>query len=122
MTLKKVLIVDDAQFMRKKLRSCLENTGKYEVVGEAENGLLAVENYKKLKPDVVTMDIIMPEMDGIDAVKKILEFDPNARILMVSSVGLEQNIQEATKAGAKNFILKPFENETFLDVLDGVAR
>ena len=107
----KILIVDDAVFMRKMLSDILTKDG-HEIVGEAENAKEAVNLYKKLKPDVVTLDIIMPEVEGIDATKAIKEItasDPNAKILMVSAMGQQEMVVESIQAGAKDFIVKPFQ-------------
>ncbi|MBF0105599.1 MAG: response regulator [Deltaproteobacteria bacterium] len=115
----RVLIVDDAIFMRQKLNDIINST-HYEVCGFAENGIEGIEQYKKLKPDIVTMDIIMPEMDGIDAVKKIIAHDKNAKILMVSAMGQQQLVVEAIQAGAKDFIVKPFEPPSVVAAIDKV--
>lgn len=107
----KILIVDDAVFMRKMLSDILTKDG-HEIAGEAENAREAVNLYKKLKPDVVTLDIIMPEKDGIDAnkaIKEIISHDPHARILMVSAMGQQEMVVESIQAGAKDFIVKPFQ-------------
>ncbi|MFZ5352851.1 MAG: response regulator [Bacillota bacterium] len=114
--MKKVLIVDDAAFMRGSLRMILQNNG-FEVVGEAENGLEAVKKYKELSPDIVTMDITMPELDGIDAVKLIKQLDNNAKIVMISAMGQESKVKDAVVAGAKSFIVKPFKSEFVLETL-----
>ena len=106
----KVLIVDDAAFMRISIKNMLTKNG-YEVVGEAENGLIGVEMYKELKPDIVTMDITMPEMSGLDALKEIIKLDPQAKIVMVSAMGQEAMVREAIVSGAKGFIVKPFKEE-----------
>lgn len=103
-----IMITDDAAFMRMMLKDILIKNG-YQVIGEAENGLKAVEKYKELKPDLVTMDITMPELDGIGALKKIKEFDPNARIIMCSAMGQQAMVIESIQAGAKDFIVKPFQ-------------
>jgi two-component system chemotaxis response regulator CheY len=103
----KALIVDDAAFIRVTLRNVLETEG-FEVE-EAENGSVAVEKYDEFKPDVVTMDITMPEMGGIQAVREIVAKDPNARVVMVSASGQRSVVQEALKSGAKDFIVKPFQ-------------
>ena len=100
--MKKVLIVDDAAFMRQSIRLILERNG-YEVVGEAANGIEGVRKYKELMPDIVTLDITMPEMSGIDALKVICEFDPNAKVVMVSAMGQEILVKEAILNGAKSF-------------------
>ena len=106
----KVLIVDDAAFMRISIKNMLTKNG-YEVVGEAENGLIGVELYKELKPDIVTMDITMPEMSGLDALKEITKSDPQAKVVMVSAMGQEAMVREAIVSGAKGFIVKPFKEE-----------
>ena len=105
---KKILIVDDATFMRMMLRDILSKDG-HEIVGEAASGKQAVKEYKKNKPDLVTMDITMPEMDGIQTVKEIVKLDPKAKILMVSAMGQEKLMVEAMEAGAIDFIVKPFQ-------------
>ena len=106
----KVLIVDDAAFMRISIKNMLTKNG-YEVVGEAENGAIGVEMYKELKPDIVTMDITMPEMSGLDALKEINKIDPHAKVVMVSAMGQEAMVREAIVSGAKGFIVKPFKEE-----------
>jgi len=106
----RVLITDDAAFMRMQLKHNLEELG-HDIVGEAENGLDAIEKYKDLKPDLVTMDITMPEMDGVAAVKGIMEINPKANIVMCSAMGQQSMVLDAIKAGAKDFIVKPFTRE-----------
>jgi two-component system chemotaxis response regulator CheY len=113
----RVLIADDASFMRQMIREIIEPEG-YEVVGEATNGIEAMEQYKELHPDLVTMDIVMPKRSGIDAVKAILGDDPNARIVMCSALGQETLVMEALQAGAKDFIVKPFKPDSVLATLD----
>lgn len=115
----RVLIVDDAAFMRMMLKDILTKNG-YDVIGEAPNGVKAVEIYKAEKPDVVTMDITMPEMDGIQAVKEIKAFDPGAKIIMCSAMGQQAMVMEAIKSGAKDFIVKPFQPERVLEALKKV--
>lgn len=115
--MKKVLIVDDAIFMRLTIKKLLDNSN-YEVIGEAANGAIAVELYKELQPDFVTMDITMPEMTGIEALKKIKAFDPNAKVIMVTALGQEGMVREAIMSGAKNYLVKPFTGERLLEVLD----
>lgn len=117
--MKKVLIVDDAAFMRMILKSMLEKNG-FEVVAEAENGAEAVRSYMNCHPDLVTMDITMPTMDGINALKEIMEYDPNAKVVMVSALGQEPYIKEAIILGAKYFIVKPFKEEKVVEVLNKV--
>lgn len=112
----KVLVADDATFMRTSLRMMLERNG-FEVAGEAENGLVAVSKYKEINPDIVTMDITMPVCDGIKAVQMIREYDPNAKIIMISSMGQECFVKEAILSGAKGFIVKPFKEEYVIETL-----
>lgn len=116
----KILIVDDAKFMRTALRNLLENMG-HQIVGEAINGIEAVEKYKELRPEVVTLDITMPQMDGIDALKEIKKYDNNAKIIMCSAMGQQAMVVEAIKEGAMDFIVKPFKatrvKESFSKVL-----
>ena len=111
--MKRILITDDAVFMRLTLKSMLERNG-YEVVGEAENGAIGVEKYKQLKPDIVTLDITMPVMDGMEALKQIKGFDINAKIIMISAMGQESIVRDAVIAGAIGFIIKPFVEETIV--------
>ncbi len=106
----RILLVDDERFMRLTLRRFLEMEG-HEVVGEAGNGFEAIVQYSNLKPDVVTMDITMPEMDGIEAVEKICAQFPEAKIIMCSAMGQTQMVTQALKNGAKDFIVKPFNQE-----------
>lgn len=117
---KKILIVDDATFMRIKLRDILEKND-YEVVGEAEDGIQAVEKFKELSPDIVTMDITMPEMDGIEALKQIKEIDPDSKILMCSAMGQQSMVMDAIRAGALDFIVKPFDTERVIKALDKIV-
>ena len=116
----RVLIVDDAAFMRMMLKDILTKNG-YEVIGEAENGKVAVEKYKELQPELVTMDIKMPEMDGITAVKKIREINPGARIVMCSAMGQQAMVIDAIQAGAKDFVVKPFQPERVLEAIKKVV-
>jgi two-component system chemotaxis response regulator CheY len=116
---KRILIVDDAAFMRMMIKNIVIKNG-YEVVGEAENGEVAFELYKELKPDVVTMDITMPEVNGIEGIKKICKFDPQAKIIVCSAMGQETMVMEAIQAGAKDFIVKPFQQDRILQALEGV--
>ncbi len=114
--MKKVMIVDDAAFMRMSLRMTLEKNG-YEVIGEAENGAVAFHKYMELKPDIVTMDITMPELDGVQATKMIKSADSDAKIVVVSALGQESYVRDAIMAGAKGFIVKPFKEETIIKTL-----
>ena len=113
---KNILIVDDAAFMRMMIKDILSKNG-YEVVGEAENGAKALEKYQELKPDLTTMDITMPEMDGISAVKEIRKIDPNAKIVMCSAMGQQAMVIEAIQAGARDFIVKPFQADRVLEAV-----
>lgn len=115
--MKKVLIVDDTIFMRISIRKILEKNG-YEVAGEAENGAEAIEKYRLLKPDIVTMDITMPDMDGIEALKQIIKSDPNAKIVMVTALGQESHVREAIMFGAKSFVVKPINAEHLVKTLN----
>jgi len=117
----KVLIVDDAAFMRMMIKDILQKNN-FEVVGEASNGLIAVEMYKKERPDVVTMDITMPDMDGIEAVKAIKAFDPSAKIIMCSAMGQQSMVMDAIKAGARDFIVKPFQADRVLEAINKVVN
>ena len=114
-----VLVCDDAVFLRTMIGDILTQAG-LEVVGEADSGAQAVENYKTLKPDLVTMDIIMPEMGGIEAVKAITDFDPQARVLMCSAMGQQALVAEAIQAGAKDFVVKPFQPSRVLEAVQRV--
>ena len=113
---KQILIVDDAQFMRTMLSKLIEENG-YEVADQAVDGKEAVEKYKELSPDLVTMDITMPKMDGIEATKKILEHDPDAKIIMCSAMGQKPMVIESLQAGAKDFIVKPIKPEKVKEAL-----
>lgn len=115
----KVLIVDDAAFMRMMLKDILVKNG-YEIAGEATNGIKAIEIYKLEKPDLVTMDITMPDMDGIQAVKEIKAIDPNAKIIMCSAMGQQAMVMDSIKSGAKDFIVKPFQPERVLEAVKKV--
>lgn len=117
---KRVLIVDDAAFMRMMIKDILNKNG-YEVAGEAENGLKALEKYKELTPDLVLMDITMPEMNGIDAVKNIKAIDPGAKIVMCSAMGQQAMVIESIQAGAKDFIVKPFQADRVLEAVRKVV-
>jgi two-component system chemotaxis response regulator CheY len=112
----RVLVVDDAAFMRKMVSDALAKGG-HEVIGEAANGLEAVERYKELAPEVTTLDITMPEKDGISALQDILALDPSARVVMCSALGQESKVLEAIKSGAKDFVVKPFQPERVLDAI-----
>ena len=116
----KVLIVDDAAFMRMMIKDILSKNG-YEVVGEADNGLKAIEKYKELTPDLVLMDITMPEMNGIDAVKNIKAIDPGAKVVMCSAMGQQAMVIESIQAGARDFIVKPFQADRVLEAVRRVV-
>jgi len=116
---KRVLIVDDAAFMRIMLRDILTKNG-YMVVGEAENGTTAVNKYKELKPDLVTMDITMPEQDGISTLKEIRKIDPQAKVIMCSAMGQQAMVIDSIQAGAKDFIVKPFQPERVIEAVSKV--
>ncbi len=117
----RVLVVDDAIFMRKMISDIIEGNDM-EVVGEADTGALAVEKYKELKPDLVTMDIIMPEMNGIDAVRQIMLNDPQARIVMCSALGQQALVQDALAAGARDFLIKPFNPSRVIEVVSKILN
>ena len=117
---KNIVICDDAAFMRMMIKDILTKNG-YTVAGEAENGLKAVEKYNELKPDLVLMDITMPEMDGIQALKQIKSVDPSASIIMCSAMGQQAMVIEAIQSGAKDFIVKPFQAERVLEAVKKVV-
>ena len=117
---KNILICDDAAFMRMMIKDILTKNG-YNIVGEAENGAKAVEKYAKLKPDLVLMDITMPEMDGIEALKKIKAADANASIIMCSAMGQQAMVIESIQSGAKDFIVKPFQADRVLEAVQKVV-
>ncbi len=119
MRMKKVLICDDATFMRNVLKDLLTNAG-FDIIGEASNGNEAVTMFKTLKPDVVTMDITMPEKDGIAAVREIIAIEPRAKIVMCSAMGQKVMVLDAIKAGAKDFIVKPFEKERVIEIMQKI--
>ena len=112
-----VLICDDIKFMRKVLSDIVESMG-WKVIGEAENGEDAIEKYEKLKPDIVSLDMVMPKMNGMDVIKKILSTHPNAKIVSVSAISTQEAIiEEAIKAGAKAYVTKPVRKEILIDKL-----
>jgi len=113
---KTVLVVDDSTFMRRMMTNLLTKNG-YEVVGEASNGKIGVSKYKELRPAIVTMDVTMDEMNGLEALKYIIEFDPNANVIMVSSMGQEIIVKDSIVLGAKNFLVKPYDDKQVLDAL-----
>ena len=117
---KNILICDDAAFMRMMIKDILTKNG-YNVVGEAENGAIAVDKYKELKPDLTLLDITMPEMDGINALKNIKASDAGANVIMCSAMGQQAMVIEAIQAGAKDFIVKPFQPERVLEAVKKVV-
>ena len=113
----RILVVDDAAFMRMMVRDMLKKIG-HQVAGEAVDGFQAFRMYKELKPDLVTMDVTMPEMDGVEAVKEIMAFDRDAKIIMISAMGQQAIVMDCIKAGAKDFIVKPFN----IDILEEAVK
>lgn len=113
----KILIVDDAAFMRMMIKDILTKNG-FEIIGEATDGVHAIEKFKEVKPDLVTMDITMPEMDGITALKEIKKIDPNAKVIMCSAMGQQAMVIDAIQAGANDFIVKPFQNDRVLEAIN----
>ena len=114
--MKRVMVCDDAAFMRMMIKDILVKNG-YEIAAEAENGLKAVEQYPEAKPDLVLMDITMPEVDGIEAVRRIKALDPNANVIMCSAMGQQAMVIEAIQSGAKDFIVKPFQADRVLEAV-----
>jgi two-component system, chemotaxis family, chemotaxis protein CheY len=112
----RILIVDDAAFMRMMIRDILSKNG-YEVVGEANDGVQAIEKFKELRPDLITMDITMPEMDGINALKEIKKIEPSAKVIMCSAMGQQAMVIDAIQAGAKDFIVKPFQADRVIEAI-----
>ncbi len=117
----RILIVDDTMFMRTLLKNILFSGG-HDIVGEAENGEMAVEMYASLKPDLVTMDVVMPKMNGIEALKAIRAHDSNARVIMCTAVGQEQMVKLAIKTGAKGYIVKPFQAPKVLEEVGNILN
>ncbi|MFS0863864.1 response regulator [Fredinandcohnia sp. 179-A 10B2 NHS] len=117
----RILIVDDAKFMRLTLKNILVKAN-HEVIAEAENGKEAVQKFNELKPDIVTMDVTMPEMNGLDALKAIKESDPQAKVIMCSAMGQQKMVVEAISAGAKDYIVKPFDDSKVIDAINRVQR
>jgi two-component system chemotaxis response regulator CheY len=118
MSKKKILVVDDAQFTRNMLKKIIEKTDYTEVVGEASDGNEAIKLYKKLNPDLVTMDLVMPVKGGIETIEELREIDDDALIICVSALGQEALVLEAAKKGAKDFIQKPFKSDQVTEVLE----
>lgn len=119
---KRILIVDDAKFTRNMLKNIIDKTDYGQVIGEASNGNEAIELYKKLKPDLMTMDLVMPEKGGIETIEEILKLDSKALIVVVSALGQETLVLEAAKKGAKDFIQKPFKKEQILEVMERILK
>ncbi len=116
----RVMVVDDALFMRNMLKDIFVRAG-HEVVAEAENGEMAFELYQELKPDLVTMDIVMPKKSGIEALQDIMGSDPNACVVMVSALGQDSLVLEAVESGAKDFIVKPFKADKVLEIINRIS-
>ncbi len=117
----KVLVVDDLEFMRDAIRDILLSAG-FEVAAEAENGRIAVDQYVRTRPDVVLLDITMPEMNGLEALKRIRTIDPKATVIMCSALGQQQHIIRSIQLGARDFIVKPFKPERIVSAVRKVAR
>lgn len=113
----RIMVVDDAAFMRMMIKDILTKSG-YEVVAEAGDGQEAIEKYKEHRPDLVTMDITMPEMDGITSLKKIREFDAQAKVIMCSAMGQQAMVIDAIQAGAKDFLVKPFQSDRVIEAIN----
>lgn len=120
-TMKKILIVDDAMFMRTMIKNILKDSDEFLVIAEAENGLEAIEKYKEHSPDIVTLDITMPEMDGLEALKSIMTMDSGAQIIMCSAMGQQGMVLDAIKNGAKDFVVKPFQADRVLEALRKIS-
>jgi two-component system chemotaxis response regulator CheY len=119
--LKSVLVVDDSFFMRKLIITYLERHD-FTIAGQAENGESAVAQYIEFRPDIVTLDITMPIMDGLETLKQIIKIDKSARVIMMSSMGQELMVMESVKSGAKHFIVKPFKEQTVIDIISEVLE
>ncbi|MEZ7890855.1 MAG: response regulator [Candidatus Wallbacteria bacterium] len=118
---KRILVVDDALIMRMMIKDIFSVSG-YEVCGEAVDGLDAIEKYKQLKPDLVTMDIIMPKCTGIEALKEIIKFDKQAKVIVVTAIDQREALMDAIKSGAKDFIVKPFDEERVLSAVSKALK
>lgn len=116
-----VLVVDDTLFMRASIRQMLEANG-HSVAGEAANGVEAIEKYAAVKPDVILMDITMPDMDGLEALKRIKEIDPKAKVIMCTAMGQQVMVAKAVELGAQQFIVKPFQPDRLMAAIDTVCR
>lgn len=119
--MKRILVCDDAAFMRMYIRKIAENNG-YEIVGEAENGRVAVNKFKELNPDLVMMDITMPEVTGLEALKSIKDVDSNAKVIICTAMGQQPMIMEAIKYGANDFIIKPFNEEKIISSIKSILE
>ena len=119
--MQKILVVDDSFMMRTMIKNIMSNAG-YEVVGEASNGIEAINKYKDIHPDLVTMDITMPKMDGITALEQIVAFDKNARVVMVSALGKEELVKKSLLLGAKNYIVKPLDRKKVLERISAALK
>jgi two-component system chemotaxis response regulator CheY len=117
--MKRVLVVDDAAFMRMAIKNILVKNG-FDVIDEAVDGIDGVKKYKELKPDIVTMDITMPDMNGLEALKAIMDFDPTAKVVMVSAMGQEKLVLEAITSGAKSFVVKPYKEDHIVQTLNKI--
>jgi len=117
----KVLIVDDATFMRVSLKNILERNG-FQVIGEAENGIAAIKKCAELKPDIITLDITMPEMDGLTALKEIKRVHSDVKVVMVSAMGQEPFVRDAVISGARDFIVKPFSEELIVKTMNNLCK
>lgn len=117
--MKKVLIIDDAAFMRMAIKNILLNHG-FEEIEEASNGIEGIKKYKEFQPDIVTMDITMPEMTGLEALKQIRAYDPNAKVVMLTAMGQSSMVKEAVVNGAKSFIVKPFKEEIIIETINKI--
>ncbi|MDK7543703.1 response regulator [Bacillus pacificus] len=118
----KILVVDDAMFMRTMIKNLLKSNSEFEVIGEAENGVEAIQKYKELQPDIVTLDITMPEMDGLEALKEIMKIDSSAKVVICSAMGQQGMVLDAIKGGTKDFIVKPFQADRVIEALTKVAN
>lgn len=114
------MIVDDVEFVRKTLREIFNQASGYQVVGEAADGLEAITRYTELRPDLVTMDMVMPEMSGIEATRRLVKMDRNAKVVIVSAMGQENLVMEAINAGARDYVMKPFSADTILKTVERV--
>lgn len=118
----RILIVDDALIMRMMLKDILTISGGYEICGEAADGFEAIEKFKELKPDLVTMDIIMPKCTGIEALKEIIKLDKNARVIVITAIDQREALMDAIKSGAKDFIVKPFDEERVVSAVSKALK